>query len=183
MITDEYGRRRESFADVNWNLWPVETHMLWAVDGLVTRLPAEDKAKGKWVKPTKTTPSWVSEEWANTYHFDYRDAELQIARAAAGLDEVKAPASGGEANEPPIANLISKHADPPDRHTHVAGVTVAEGVGMPEGSSQLLVSQRVAAWPPSSGLAMPRRPEEEETPPGSMSRCKQRTGLSTRLKE
>lgn len=175
VITDEYGRRRESFADLKWSPWSVETHMLWSVDGLVKRLPTEERTKGKWVKPTKTTPGWVSEEWANTYHFDYRDAELQIARAAAALDDVEAPTPDSEAVDPHQSNLGGIEADSSNVHAHPPGVAVAEEVSVDEGSiSRIVPSGWLRGLPAAGG-------QHHEAQRRWSSRLSSRTGLEMRL--
>ena len=80
-VNDEYGVRPQSLAAGKWKPWEVDASLLWVVDYLVKDWSA---SKPKEVKPgngiTRTTPILLREMWTKTYGFDFRQAEIDIAR-------------------------------------------------------------------------------------------------------
>ena len=80
-ISDAYGVRPQSLAAGKWRPWEVDANLLWIVDYLVKDWSA---VKPKEVKPgdgvTRTTPTMLKEMWTKTYGFDFRKAEVDIAR-------------------------------------------------------------------------------------------------------
>ena len=72
------GVPRGSFANGNFCAWQVDTRLLWRVDHLVSA--SEDRSEA-WVRGSKVAWGKVKEL---IYHFDYKAANSEIARAAAG---------------------------------------------------------------------------------------------------
>ena len=72
------GVPRGSFANGNFCAWQVDTCLLWRVDHLVSA--SEDRSEA-WVRGSKVAWGKVKEL---IYHFDYKAANSEIARAAAG---------------------------------------------------------------------------------------------------
>ena len=139
----------------------------------------EEKSKAKWSQPTKATPKWVADEWANTYLFDFREAELRIARAIVTLSESDSGATEVDAELPQRqASVTSPLAYD---HTHDEGVAQVEARVEPaaQQAGRIVEGQtRQMQGGGRSTQGLPTRPEEAEASPGCC--CPPDAGLSHR---
>ena len=113
-VSDEYGVRPQSLAAGKWKPWEVDANLLWVVDYLVKDWSS---MKPKEVKPgdgvTRTTPNLLKEMWTKTYGFDYRQAEVDIARqrvrisrqSSKGTREIEAHSRAGFPHTEVVAQI------------------------------------------------------------------------------
>ena len=81
-VKDKYGDRPQSLAPGRWQPWVVNASMLWTVAHMVKARPGQRDSKsapaGSGV--SKRTPAMLRELWEKSFEFDFKRAEVEIAR-------------------------------------------------------------------------------------------------------
>ena len=86
-VKDKYGERPQSLAPGKWQPWVVNASMLWTVSHMVKVRSGTREAKsapaGSGV--TRKTPAMLREMWEKSFEFDFKRAEVEIAREKVSL--------------------------------------------------------------------------------------------------
>ena len=121
LVKDEYGRRPASFGRVGSVPWQIKAERLWSVDHLVK------EAEPTWKQTSVRRGEGQAAQWARkAFHFDYREAERQIAAEMAR-----------ESRSAEVASAATEVARAPLR----AGITAEEAEELAGGA----VRKQVAA--------------------------------------